>query len=259
MDSAPLLKRIIAESHSLLLFDNAVFMSERLFALERSIESLYWVVQSYFWQGEYAHLFHMLKSLHPFVSTFPQCKDFGLWYWKVLHVWGVACIKLHKYQYAEQVFTSQRTYQQDHGYAPSAAAQAAHHYFMGLVSRRLRNTKGAQRHFVTSYGHNPFLFSAFEEACTVGLATRMDTREIFNPQSGGAYIEEHMSCTGTQMCSEEETESDDSMGIEAVDSSSTMGGRCLGLVHPTAKKSSHPTRKAPRTKGSGFAPRPATV
>ncbi len=40
---------------------------------------------------DHAHVFQFLKSLHPLTTTLPACPSFGLWHWKVLHLWGVSC------------------------------------------------------------------------------------------------------------------------------------------------------------------------
>ena len=138
------------------------------------------------------------------------------------------------------------------------AAQAAHHYFLGLVSRRVRHNKAATEHFVTSYMHNPFLFSAFEEACTIGHGPRMVPNDIFNPQVGMQYADEHAGGGVSQSYSEDDNgdEIEENIGMEGVETSSSSSSSSTVVASKgvnqskTAKKPMQPTRKAPRTAGN---------
>jgi tetratricopeptide (TPR) repeat protein len=247
-DCAPLLKRLVAESHALLLYENAAFLAERLLALEWDIEAAYWVAQSYFLQGDFPRVYHFLKPLHPFTATFPPSKDFGPWYWKLLQVWGVSCVKLHRYQHAEQVFAQQLAQSL---YVPTAAELSAHHYHAGVVCRRLQNKGGAAQHFTESCALNPFLFSAFEEACTVGQAARMTPTTTFaGPGSGPVTPEGAAASSSSSSAFDDEDPSADDDGammvVEGPDPTKAAMALTWAASQPLSKKPTPAPRRAPR-------------
>eukprot|EP01012_Entosiphon_sulcatum_P058546 TRINITY_DN8264_c0_g1_i1.p1 TRINITY_DN8264_c0_g1~~TRINITY_DN8264_c0_g1_i1.p1 ORF type:complete len:666 (-),score=78.27 TRINITY_DN8264_c0_g1_i1:14-2011(-) len=267
-ECAAVLKRVIMESHQLLLFENAIFMAERLFALENSLESLYWVAQSRFLNGDFSHVYHMLGAFSPFASFFEQTRDFPVWQWKALHLWGVCCIKLNKLQQADKIFSQQHQFQQSMQQQSTPvppASCAATHFFLGRVCRRTNRSKAAGVHFSEAFTVNPFLFTAFEDACAVGQADKVDASQIFSASNSEQFADRHFTCQRARMAerpgNEQGAESDDSC-----DELKSSGGS-TGFMSPVAANSTSftamgeqvpPTNSTPTAKRPGKQAKPGS-
>eukprot|EP00754_Rhynchopus_humris_P040569 Rhum_TRINITY_DN2362_c0_g1::Rhum_TRINITY_DN2362_c0_g1_i1::g.6982::m.6982/K03350/APC3, CDC27; anaphase-promoting complex subunit 3 len=148
------LERLVADSLDALLYDNAAFYAERLWAIRPNVSSLALLAQTHMATGDFEGAVRVMRHSFPFVEHLRVTKKDRPALMKLYHRYGVCLYKTARLHEAELAFR----YVTQHG---SAREQSATLYYMGRIFQKTnRDSAEAFSEAVTVY---PFNFSATEE------------------------------------------------------------------------------------------------
>ena len=148
------LERLVADSLDALLYDNATFYAERLWAIRPNVRSLALLAETHMATGDFEGAVRVMRHSFPFVEHLRVTKKDRPALMKLYHRYGVCLYRTARLHEAELAFR----YVTQHG---SAREQSATLYYMGRVFQKTnRDSAEAFSEAVTAY---PFNFTATEE------------------------------------------------------------------------------------------------
>ncbi|CAH1156183.1 unnamed protein product [Phaedon cochleariae] len=139
-------------------FEDAIFLSERLYAEVKTDETLFLLATAYFRNGQKDHAYYTLKDR---AGNSSQCR----------YLFGICAFELEKYAEAEAVLLENCTLNavDDEDFAKEFGDQASFALMLlGKIAAKTERKTKAIEVWKKALLLNPFLWSAFEHLCDIG-------------------------------------------------------------------------------------------
>lgn len=119
------LQNTIQQSLQLHLYANSIFLSERLYSESKTLTNLHTLATCYFLSGKVSTVYNFLKFKSAEWKTNCPEKLSKQATKNLYYLFGVCCVKLQKYEEAENVFRQLQLHHTD----------AAVNYWLGIICR----------------------------------------------------------------------------------------------------------------------------
>ncbi|KAF0973806.1 hypothetical protein FDP41_007193 [Naegleria fowleri] len=186
------IRHFIHQSLSFQLYENAIFLSERLFAETPSIPHLLLVAKSYYESGQYNVAYHMLKYHSskwdvPFKTNTSSSDteltksffDFLDPQESIFYLFSLCCIKLEHYIDAERYLRKCHDHNENN---------VIINYWLGIVYKLTCRKELAIYHFHKCVSLCPMLWSAYEHIAQLGY-DRVEADGLFDPSKSAQLYE----------------------------------------------------------------------
>ena len=198
-------RHFVHQSLAFHLHENAIFLSERLFAESPSIPHLLLVAQTYYESGQYNIAYNLLKfhsskwdvPFRNLSSSDPEATksffDFMDPQESIFYLFSLCCIKLEHYIDAEQYLRKCHEHNENNSII---------NYWLGIVYKLTCRKELAIQHFLKSVSICPMMWTAYQELAQLGY-DRVETDGLFDPKKASLVYERfshmysHLSSSGT--------------------------------------------------------------
>eukprot|EP00051_Salpingoeca_urceolata_P021552 m.339681 g.339681 ORF g.339681 m.339681 type:complete len:718 (-) comp19820_c0_seq7:2428-4581(-) len=134
------------------LFEDAIFLAERMHAQEQSEASLLKLATTYYQAGQPARAYALLNG-----QTHPDCR----------YLFARCCLDLNKLQEGELALTG-GLFPGNHSILDLSHKRGAAYLLLGQICRRSNRTEEAAQHYSRCMASNPMLWTAFQGLCDAG-------------------------------------------------------------------------------------------
>jgi anaphase-promoting complex subunit 3 len=171
------------------LYQNAIFLSERLFAQQPTFFNMFNVANSYYLSQQINTTYHFLKhhstswkiySLSTSTTTSLSPQDVQVMD-QIYYLYIMCCIKMEKLSEAEDVILSllsKRNNENIQQQSQDYDIQSNLYYWLGIICRYTDRKQMAITNFQKALDANPFLWCAFDNLSQLGVV--LDPSSIFD-------------------------------------------------------------------------------
>jgi anaphase-promoting complex subunit 3 len=149
----------IENSNKNQIYNNSIFLGERLYAQNKSAKNLLILGRVYYQSGSTETAYHFLNNNSESWKTKSKIIKESEVY-EIYYLLSLACLKLEKYDEAEILLESLLKYNY---YEPSI------NYWLGIIYRYTNRIEKSITHFLTSLKSNDMMWSSFENLCQLGI------------------------------------------------------------------------------------------
>ncbi|KAL6078765.1 cell division cycle protein 27 [Balamuthia mandrillaris] len=167
------LVQCISYSLENLLYANAIFLAERLYAFVANERTLQLLALCHYRAGKPNKVYLLLREAAGLPSASPELR----------YLFSCACYSLGKFREAEQCLLLPHSSHSSAELPVGVPGGAAGCFLLGQVCRKLNQKRLAIKYFKKSVELNPFLWSAYEALCSLGAD--VDAAECFGSAAVG--------------------------------------------------------------------------